>query len=418
MNVALRPEYLNILSICTGGAGLDLGIELAVPGARTVCMVEREGFAIAQLVSAMEAGLLAPAPIWSDARTFNGRQWRGAVDGLIGGIPCQPHSLAGKRLGEEDERDLWSTARRILVQSGAWFALIENVRGMLTSGGAERVWRDLRRLGFTVEGGLFTASEVGATHERERFFLLAVADSASRGHQSGPWRHGVCGEEIPAVRLSELGELSKDVPGVSLADAICERRCGGHGRWQDAEDVDASGKGSVRSLVDASGIGRGEGQPKSELRGGRDTIASAGDSAWRNVDDATRDRNQRGVGNQAGTQHSSSSYKHIVEPNEGRWRPHDVNAGGGVGLFPPGPSDLSSWRDTLERAPELEPAFRRVADGLATRLDIARVDRLRMLGNGVVPLEAAYAFRTLSTRLAKRGSSGAARLVRMMGESA
>lgn len=118
MNVALRSDSLNILSICTGGAGLDLGLELAVQGARTVCMVEREAFAVAQLVSAMEACLLASAPIWSDARTFNGRQWRGAVDGLIGGIPCQPHSLAGKRLAEEDERDLWSTARRIIVQSG------------------------------------------------------------------------------------------------------------------------------------------------------------------------------------------------------------------------------------------------------------------------------------------------------------
>ncbi len=83
-------------------------------------------------------------------------------------------------------------------------------------------------------------------------------------------------------------------------------------------------------------------------------------------------------------------------------------------LFPPGPSDLRSWWDTLERAPELEPAFRRVADGLASRLDIARVDRLRMLGNGVVSLEAAYALRTLATRLAARGAAGAARLVRMM----
>lgn len=68
------------------------------------------------------------------------------------------NSLAGKRRGEEDERDLWSTARRIIVQSRAWFVLIENVRGMLTSGGAERVWRDLHRLGFQVEGGLFTAA--------------------------------------------------------------------------------------------------------------------------------------------------------------------------------------------------------------------------------------------------------------------
>jgi DNA (cytosine-5)-methyltransferase 1 len=70
---------------------------------------------------------MAEAAIWSDVTTFDGRPWRGLVDGVIGGIPCQPHSLAGKRQGSDDERDLWSDARRIIVQSGAWFVLIENV---------------------------------------------------------------------------------------------------------------------------------------------------------------------------------------------------------------------------------------------------------------------------------------------------
>lgn len=136
-HVALYPQDgLNLISLCTGGGGLDLGVELAIPSARAVCMVEREAFAVARLVSAMEAGLLAPAAVWSDARSLDGRRWRGIVDGVIGGIPCQPHSLAGKRLAGRDERDLWSAARRIIVQSRAWFVLIENVGGMLSSGGA------------------------------------------------------------------------------------------------------------------------------------------------------------------------------------------------------------------------------------------------------------------------------------------
>lgn len=135
MNVALRPS-LDILSICTGGGGLDLGIELAMPSARTVCMVEREAFAVAHLVAAMQQGLMAPCPVWSDARTFDGRPWRGLVDGLIGGIPCQPWSRAGKRRGKDDERDLWPAARRIVIQSRVWFVLIENVPGMVDEGGA------------------------------------------------------------------------------------------------------------------------------------------------------------------------------------------------------------------------------------------------------------------------------------------
>ena len=350
MNVALRPEHLNILSICTGGGGLDLGVELAIPSARTVCMVEREAFAVAQLVSAMEAGLMAPAPIWSDARTLDGRAWRGAVDGFIGGIPCQPHSLAGKKQGSNDARDLWSTARRLIIQSRAWFVLIENVAGMLSAGddeiaGAERVYRDLLKLGFQVEGGLFTASEGGTSHQRERVFILGVAD------------------------------------------ALCERGCGRDCGWEDATDAHSPSERSLRSMGNAAGVV------------GEDIIDRSGKAGQRVV---TLDRST------GGNRHGGGAEGNL--PRERK----DTATAWIRPIFPPGPADRDGWRSILERAPELEPAFRRVADGLASRLDIARVDRLRMLGNGVVPLQAAYAIRTLITRLAARGPAGAARLVRMM----
>ncbi|MBY3162099.1 DNA cytosine methyltransferase [Rhizobium laguerreae] len=320
MNVALRSEHLNILSICTGGGGLDLGVELAVPCARSVCMVEREAFAVAQLVSAMEAGLMAPAPIWSDARTFDGRAWRGAVDGLIGGIPCQPHSVAGRKRGSLDERDLWSAARRIIVQSRAWFVLIENVGGMLSAGddevaGAQRVFRDLSKLGFSVEAGLFTASEVGAPHQRERIFILAVADSDQPRLEG----YGLVGERPGKL---PFGACRRELAYASRV----------HQRW---------------------------------------------DRQWR-----------QGEAGEAGRY--------------------------GVGLFPPARDNYPEWGSVLAVAPDLEPAFCRVVDGVASRLDVDRVECLRMLGNGVVPLEAAYALRTLVTRLAASGSAGAARLVRMM----
>lgn len=386
VNVALRPEHLNILSICTGGAGLDLGVELAVPSARTVCMVEREAFAVAQLVSAMETSLMAPAPIWSDARTFDGRVWRGAVDGLIGGIPCQPHSLAGKKGGQNDERDLWSDARRIIVQSRAWFVLIENVAGMLSAGddeiaGAERVYRDLRKLGFEVEGGLFTASEVGASHERERIFIFAVADRVSQGLERCD-RREIRQQQPPVERSGE--DL---VNPVSI----------GRSAWRNDNGSDVRhefGPAGQHALEHTEGFGWREGRPEPILWSWWDAAAVTGNavansSIARGRGISVQPRRQDKTGSDADW--PSSSY-----------------------LFPPGPNDRKNWQAALERAPELEPAFRRVADGLASRLDIARVDRIRLLGNGVVCLEAAYAFRTLITRLAARGSAGAARLVRMM----
>lgn len=387
VNVALRPEHLNILSICTGGAGLDLGVELAIPSARTVCMVEREGFAVATLASAMEAGILAPAPIWSDARTFDGRAWRGAVDGVIGGIPCQPHSLAGRKRGSHDERDLWSDARRIIVQSRARLALIENVSGMLAAGddeiaGAERVHRDLCKLGFAVEGGLFKAREVGTSHQRERLFILGVADSDSE-YDDGPWI------EWPGRRRQSANGSRQ------LADSFSERRCSGHREWEDAADAHPASQENVLAMDNAVSDGRRArrvnyrsdvwNQPSST--GQHDMADAAGNDQWR----------------------------------EREWSPgpgsDELQTGGhscGIPAFPPGPAQSDEWIRVLRRSPELEPAFRRVADGLASRMDIGRVDRLRMLGNGVVPLQAAYAIRTLSTRLASRGSAGAARLVRMM----
>lgn len=395
-HVALRSRHLDILSICTGGGGLDLGIGLAVPGARTVCMVEREAFAVAQLVSAQRQGLLHPAPVWSDARTFDGRRWRGCVDGLIGGIPCQPHSLAGRKQGSLDARDLWSDARRIIVQSRCWFVLIENVGGMLSAGadevaGAERVWRDLRKLGFAVEGGLFTAAEVGASHERERVFVLGVADSIR-----------------PGLERFQPGGIARP--------------------WLEGCPTQRGGG----ALVDTSLVGRGEGRAEPSLRSRRDA-ASRSDSAM--VDtigggyhgrshDAFRgsffgDAAERTGGSPVGSMGNADIVELRRQPPAGELAQLQPEHGDGAGpLFPPGPSDLSSWAGVLASAPELEPAFRRVADGLASRLDTARVDRLRMLGNGVVPLQAAYGFRTLATRLAGRGSTGAARLVRMMEENA
>lgn len=394
MNVAVRPQHLDILSICTGGAGLDLGIELAVPGARSVCMVEREAFAVAHLVSAMQQGLLHQAPVWSNVRTFDGRRWRGCVDGLIGGIPCQPHSLAGRKQGSLDERDLWQPTRRIIVQSGVWFVLIENVGGMLSAGadevaGAERVWRDLLKLGFSVEIGLFTAAEVGASHERERVFILGVADSLCRFSDGGRPR------SVSGARGSAEGEAQ-----------------GQDRKWRrdDARD----GGERLHSLADASNSGSQghEFGGSSGERHGQEALGSA--SEFRGAPLVHSERTERGT---------STGRRHQRHRDDPRRR----KTSGGLGeriqrrgeqsfvaskrgpLFPPGPGSVDEWQSILQRAPELEPAVRRMADGLA-----GRVDPLRMLGNGVVPLQAAYAIRTLATRLAGRGSAGAARLVWMM----
>lgn len=78
----------NILSLCSGGAGLELGLQLALGTTRVICWVEWEAFAFEVLAKLMEAKFMAQAPMWSDIRTFDGKPWRGVVDCITAGYPC------------------------------------------------------------------------------------------------------------------------------------------------------------------------------------------------------------------------------------------------------------------------------------------------------------------------------------------
>lgn len=167
---------IRALSLCAGIGGLDLGIRLARPDCHVVGFVERQAFAAAVLVAAMERGDLAQAPVWDSITTFDGRPWRGRVDLVTAGYPCQPESLAGKRGGVDDERWLWRDVWRIVRDVGARYLFVENVAGHL-SGTFSRVLGDLAASGWAAEWDCVPAAAVGAPHLRDRVFLLGRAPS-------------------------------------------------------------------------------------------------------------------------------------------------------------------------------------------------------------------------------------------------
>ncbi len=167
---------LNGLAVCAGIGGLELGVHIALGESyRTVCYVEREAYAAATLVARMEDKALDKAPVWDDIKTFRGGPWRGCVDILTGGYPCQPFSVAGKRRGADDPRHLWPDVARITREVRPRIVFLENVGGHLRLG-AREVIRDLHGMGYEVACGLFTAAEVGAPHRRERLFIVGNAD--------------------------------------------------------------------------------------------------------------------------------------------------------------------------------------------------------------------------------------------------
>ncbi len=168
------------LSFCTGYGGIELGLRRVIPTLRTIAYVEIEAFACANLVAKIEEGRLDAAPIWTNLKTFNARPFRDKVDIVVGGYPCQPFSVAGKRKGEADERHLWPFIRDHIQQIRPVYVFLENVAGHLRLG-FDRVVRDLDELGYGVEAGLFTASEVGISMEEgTRLFILAEAACINR----------------------------------------------------------------------------------------------------------------------------------------------------------------------------------------------------------------------------------------------
>lgn len=129
-------------------------------------------------------GLLPLFPIWDDASTFDGRPWRGLVDVVTAGFPCQPFSCAGKNRGSDDERNLWPDTIRIIREVGPRFAFLENVPNLLAHDYFGEILGSLAEVGFDAEWGVVSAAECGAWHRRERLWILAYAESQRR--QRGP----------------------------------------------------------------------------------------------------------------------------------------------------------------------------------------------------------------------------------------
>jgi len=174
------PAQIRGLALCAGAGGLELGIGLALPAYRTAAYVERAPAAVAVLEARMRDRCLHRAPVFDDLRTFDARAWRGRVDLLSAGYPCQPFSVAGRRRGFDDERNLWPHVARVIDQARPDAVLLENVAAHLTLG-FPVVARQLRRMGYAFAAGVFSAGEVGAAHERRRLFVLAYADRLFRG---------------------------------------------------------------------------------------------------------------------------------------------------------------------------------------------------------------------------------------------
>lgn len=126
---------------------------------------------------------LSPFPIWDDVRTFRGEAWRGVVDVVSGGFPCQDISAAGKGAGISGERSgLWREMARIVREVGPRFVFVEN-SPVLTSRGLGTVLGDLAGMGFDARWCVLGGFEGGSPSDGKRIWVVGSADHGSDGEE-------------------------------------------------------------------------------------------------------------------------------------------------------------------------------------------------------------------------------------------
>ena len=201
------PGTLTSLEICAGAGGQALGLEQA--GFAHEAVVEIDADACETLRCNREWKVIE-----GDVANVDGRAYAG-IDLIAGGVPCPPFSIAGKQLGEDDERDLFPQALRLIEEIGPRAVLLENVRGLGTRRFGEYralVLDRLRGLGFQTWWNLVHASDHGVPQLRPRFVLVAMRPPWAS------WFRWPQAQPVPPPTVGEaLGDLmaSRGWPGAA-----------------------------------------------------------------------------------------------------------------------------------------------------------------------------------------------------------
>lgn len=395
------------LSLFSGIGGIDLGLKMALGEEyHTTVYVEIDPYCQRILEARISDGSLDRGAIWDDITTFDGRSWRGSIDLISGGFPCQDISVAGKGAGilAGKRSGLWREYARLIGEIRPRYVFIENVAALLHRG-LNIVFSDLAEVGYDAEWGSFRASDVGAPQRRERIFILAYAQRDASIKRSG---------------LSGIGRWKNDTEQVGMGSGSVANALG-HGfndeRRSTAERCTRQSFEKIRRIQQ-----RLEDPNVTRLEGGRQfqrgptsgavadsssqrehtlrDVQPESDSGW--TSDGSRDED-RTLGDSTRTRLERSERSEY----EGH---RDGPAADDLGVFPPGPSDRDAWRDIIERYPDLSPAIekttepyvRRMVAGVPVWVDPTgtyRVNRLKALGNAVVLQCAALAFTTLMARI-------------------
>ena len=313
-------------SLFSGIGGIDLAAEWA--GFRTVAQVERD----LSCLKVLER-------YWPNVhrcreiRDFPDQDY-GAITLVSGGFPCQPFSAAGKRRGKEDDRYLWPEMLRVIREVAPRWVLAENVPGILSLEQGilfEHLLNDLEASGYEIGPPLLIpASGVGANHRRERVFVVAHAESERTGRR-------------PETVCQADGRQDREMCGEFVSASQDVANPGRSGRIQQKESRRETGK-----------------RPGDRSQDVADALNDGSCGTQGNEAEPGGDKQENGIFERDGSNPTGSGFQNGSKNTMGESREDSQ-------------SQRSDWW-------AVEPDVGRVAHGISHR-----VDRLRCLGNAVVP---------------------------------
>lgn len=343
-----------------GGGGLLADLIL---GHRPVIAVEWERYPCQSLRERAAEGWFPDLRVWEgDVRMFDASEYRGRVDVIHAGFPCQDISLAGKQagVGEGTRSGLYREVLRISSEVRPRYIFLENVSAIVTNG-LGTVLGDLASMGYSARWCCLRASDVGAPHHRDRWWLLATNSYSSNGGSEQECEHQWAEEP--------RGSGSGDVGSRSVCDTVCDGESSISGREREMGGSILAATG--RQQASDESVGSGEDVANTISSGCEDG------SELQPEQGLSRSDGRGSVSDPTGLGDPKQQEPHRGEDSAREERPEFTD-------------ELCGVEDARYQWWQAEPGVGRMVDGMANR-----VHRLKALGNGQVPLQAAVAWKIL-----------------------
>ena len=213
---------MRVLDLFSGIGGFSLGLEAC--GMTTTAFCERDPYCQSILKKHWPK-----TPVHTDVRKLDGKQYQNSIDVVAGGFPCQPFSVAGKRLGSEDDRHLWPEMLRIIRECRPRWVIGENVSGFVKMA-LDDVSSDLEGEGYAVRAFVLPAVAVEARHRRDRCFIIAHREDVAYASGEGLQRHG---QEHQLRGFGEEGQAGWSGDVADTNGARGEVGISGQESWQE-----------------------------------------------------------------------------------------------------------------------------------------------------------------------------------------